>query len=136
MDRRIEAMVRETGTSLTTIPGVGCSSQRRSRGRWGSLQGPVQGRLRRRVRDDAPSRLLGAAPPAPPEPGGNRQLTWALHYVALVLCRIMPEAQADMVRQREAGKSHKEAMRCRKRHLSSVVHRHLLAEARGVELAV
>jgi hypothetical protein len=42
----------------------------------------------------------------------------------------MPDAQAYMDRQREAGKSHKEAMRCLKRHLSNVVYRHLVADAR------
>jgi transposase len=45
------------------------------------------------------------------------------------------EAQAYMDRQREAGKSHKEAMRCLKRHLSNVVYRHLVADARRAELA-
>jgi transposase len=67
--------------------------------------------------------------------GGNRQLNRALHYIALVQCRITPAAQAYMARQREAGKSHKEAMRCLKRQLSNVVYRHLLADARQAELA-
>lgn len=67
--------------------------------------------------------------------GGNRQLNWALHYIALVQCRITPEAQAYMARKREAGKSHKEAMRCLKRQLSNVVYRHLVADARRAELA-
>jgi transposase len=40
-----------------------------------------------------------------------------------------------MARQREAGKSHKEAMRCLKRQLSNVVYRHLLADAKTVDLA-
>jgi transposase len=48
-----------------------------------------------------------------------------------VQCRIMPDAQVYMTRQREAGKSHKEAMRCLKRHLSNVVYRHLVADARS-----
>jgi transposase len=52
-----------------------------------------------------------------------------------VQCRNMPEAQAYMARQREAGKSHKEAMRCLKRHLSNVVYRHLVADARRAALA-
>ena len=53
-----------------------------------------------------------------------------LHYIALVQCRITPETQAYMARQREAGKSHKEAMRCLKRQLSNTVYRHLVADAR------
>ena len=67
--------------------------------------------------------------------GGNRQLNWALHYIALIQCRVSPEAQSYMARQREAGKSNKEAMRCLKRHLSNVVYRHLVADVRKVDLA-
>lgn len=62
-------------------------------------------------------------------------MNWALHSIALVQCRIMPEAKAFMARQREAGKSHKEAMRCLKRHLSNVVYRHLVADAGRADLA-
>jgi hypothetical protein len=40
-----------------------------------------------------------------------------------------------MGRQRAVGKSHKEAMRCLKRHLSNVVYRHLEADGRRAELA-
>ncbi len=43
------------------------------------------------------------------------------------------EAKAYLARQREAGKSHKEGMRCLKRHLSNVVYRHLLMDARRLE---
>lgn len=50
--------------------------------------------------------------------GGNRQLNWALHYIALVQSRFSPEAKSYLARKREAGKSHKEAMRCLKRQLS------------------
>jgi hypothetical protein len=41
------------------------------------------------------------------------------------------DAQAYMARQREAGRSHKEAMRCLKRHLSNVVYRQLVATREG-----
>ena len=40
-----------------------------------------------------------------------------------------------MARQREAGKSHKEGTGCLKRHLSNVVYRHLVDDARRAELA-
>jgi hypothetical protein len=65
--------------------------------------------------------------------GGNRQLNWALHYIALVQSRFSPEAKSYLARKREAGKSHKEAMRCLKRQLSNVVFRHLVADARSLE---
>jgi hypothetical protein len=63
----------------------------------------------------------------------TRQLNWALHYVALAQSRTNAEAKAYLARQRESGKSHKEGMRCLKRHLSNVVYRHLLMDARRLE---
>jgi transposase len=136
MDRRIEAMVRDTGTSLTEIPGVGPFIAAKILGEVGDPS---------RVRSKAAFAVLcGTAPLSASSGqthrhrlnrGGNRQLNWALHYIALVQCRIFPEAQAYMARQRGTGKSHKEAMRCLKRQLSNVVYRHLLADARGDELA-
>ena len=136
MDRRIEATVRETRTSLTDIPGVGPFVAAKILGEVGDLS---------RVRSKAAFAVLSGTAPLPASSGqthrhrlnrgGNRQLNWALHYIALVQCRISPEGKAYMARQREAGKSHKEAMRCLKRHLSNVVYRHLLVDARKVALA-
>ena len=136
MDRRIEAMVRQTGTSLIAIPGVGPFIAAKILGEVGDLS---------RVRSKAAFAVLSGTAPLPASSGqtrrhrlnrgGNRQLNWALHYMALVQSRITPDAQAYMVRQREAGKSHKEAMRCLKRHLSNVVYRHLVADARRAEQA-
>jgi len=136
MDRRIEAMVRNVGTTLTEIPGVGSLIAAKILGEVGDPS---------RVRSKAAFAVLSGTAPLSASSGqthrhrlnrgGNRQLNWALHYIALVQCRIFPEAQAYMARQREIGKTHKEAMRCLKRHLSNVVYRHLLADARRVEQA-
>jgi transposase len=136
MDRRIEATVRETGTSLTAIPGVGPFVAAKILGEVGDPS---------RVRSKAAFAVLSGTAPLTASSGqthrhrlnrgGNRQLNWALHYIALVQCRISSEAQAYMARQREAGKSHKEAMRCLKRQLSNVVYRHLLADVRTADLA-
>jgi transposase len=136
MDRRIEAMVRSVGTTLTDIPGVGWFIAAKILGEVGDPS---------RVRSKAAFAVLSGTAPLSASSGqthrhrlnrgGNRQLNWALHFVALVQCRIFPDAQAYMARQREAGKSHKEAMRCLKRQLSNVVYRHLLADARGGALA-
>jgi transposase len=136
MDPRIEQTVRKTGTSLTSIPGVGPFIAAKILGEVGDPS---------RVRSKPAFAVLSGTAPLSASSrqvqrhrlnrGGNRQLNWALHYIALVQCRIMPEAQAYMARQREGGKSHKEAMRCLKRHLSNVVYRHLVADARRAELA-
>jgi transposase len=136
IDRRIEQTVRKTGTSLTSIPGVGPFIAAKILGEVGD---PA------RVRSKPAFAVLSGTAPLPASSGtvqrhrlnrgGNRQLNWALHYIALVQCRISPDAQAYMARQREAGKSYKEAMRCLKRHLSNVVYRHLVADAARTEQA-
>ena len=128
MDPRIRATVQKTGTSLTSIPGVGPFIAAKILGEVGDPS---------RIRSKPAFAVLSGTAPLSASSGkvqrhrlnrgGNRQLNWALHYNALVQCRIMPEAQAYMDRQREAGKSHKEAMRCLKRHLSNVVYRHPVA---------
>jgi transposase len=136
MDRRIEQTVRKTGTSLTSIRASVRSSPPRSSGRWATPPefGPSP------PSPCCPARLRSLASSGQVQRhrlnrGGNRQLNWALHYIALVQCRISPDAQAYMDRQREASKFHKEAMRCLKRHLSNVVYRHLVVDARRAEPA-
>lgn len=131
-DRDIADRVREADTTLTQIPGVGPFiaakvgeiTRIRSKASFASLSGTApliassgqthRHRLNRR---------------------GNRQLNWALHYIALVQARTTEEAKAYLARQREAGKSHKEGMRCLKRHLSNVVYRHLLSDFRRLKQA-
>jgi transposase len=136
MDRRIAAAVEATGTTLTEIPGVGPFIAAKILGEVGDPS---------RIRSKAAFAVLSGTAPLPASSGktqrhrlsrgGNRQLNWALHYIALAQYRVLPEAKAYMARQREAGKSHKEAMRCLKRHLSNVVYRHLVANSTRGELA-
>jgi transposase len=136
LDRRIGVTVAQTGTTLTEIPGVGPFIAAKILGEVGDPS---------RIRSKAAFAVLSGTAPLPASSGktqrhrlnrgGNRQLNWALHYIALVQYRVLPEGQAYMARQREAGKSHKEAMRCLKRHLSNVVYRRLMADASRTELA-
>jgi transposase len=135
-DRRIADRLRETDTTLTQIPGVGPFIAAKILGEVGEIS---------RIRSKASFASLSGTAPLVASSGqthrhrlnrrGNRQLNWALHYIALVQSRTTPEAKAYLARQREAGKSHKEAMRCLKRHLSNVVYRHLLLDARSLEQA-
>jgi len=135
-DQSIADTLRETDTTLTQIPGVGPFIAAKILGEVGEVS---------RIRSKASfASLLGTAPVVASSGQthrhrlnrrGNRQLNWALHYIALVQSRTTPEAKAYLARQREAGKSHKEAMRCLKRHLSNVVYRHLLLDARRLERA-
>jgi transposase len=50
--------------------------------------------------------------------GGNRQLNHALHVIAITRSRIDPDTRAYLAKKRAEGKSHREAMRCLKRHLA------------------
>ena len=135
-DRRITEQLRETSTTLTQIPGVGPFIAAKILGEIGEVS---------RIRSKASFALLSGTAPLIASSGqthhhrlnrrGNRQLNWALHYIALVQSRTTPEAKAYLARQREAGKSHKEAMRCLKRHLSNVVYRHLVIDGRRLEQA-
>jgi transposase len=50
--------------------------------------------------------------------GGNRQINTAIHRVALTRARCHPETKAYVARKREEGKTHREAIRCLKRHLT------------------
>lgn len=134
--RRIADKLREVDTTLTQIPGVGPFIAAKILGEVGEVS---------RIRSRASFALLSGTAPVIASSGqthrhrlnrrGNRQLNWALHYIALVQSRTTPEARAYLARQREAGKSHKEAMRCLKRHLSNVVYRHLVIDGRRLEQA-
>jgi transposase len=125
-ERRMAEKLEESSSTLTEIPGVGPYIASKILGEVGDPS---------RIRSRAGFAVLSGTAPIVASSGqthrhrlnrgGNRQLNWALHYVALAQCRTLPEAKAYMARQRDAGKSHREALRCLKRQLSNVVYRHL-----------
>jgi transposase len=135
-DRLIAEKLGEANSTLTEIHGVGPFIAAKILGEVGDPS---------RVRSKAAFALLSGTAPLVASSGqthrhrlnrgGNRQLNWALHYVALVQSRTLPEAKAYLARQRDAGKSYREALRCLKRHLSNVVYRHLQADMGGLEQA-
>jgi transposase len=49
--------------------------------------------------------------------GGNRQLNCTLHMIAITRIRLDPRTAVYIAKQRAAGKTNKEAIRCLKRHL-------------------
>jgi transposase len=59
---------------------------------------------------------------------GDRQLNHALHLIALSQVRFHAPARAYYQRKRAVGKGHREAMRCLKRRLATVIYRHLAAD--------
>ena len=50
--------------------------------------------------------------------GGNRQINAAIHRVAVTRARCHPETKAYIERKISEGKTHREAIRCLKRHLA------------------
>jgi transposase len=50
--------------------------------------------------------------------GGNRQVNAAIHRVAVTRARCHPETRDYIARKTAEGKTHREAIRCLKRHLA------------------
>ncbi|MFV0318509.1 MAG: transposase, partial [Microthrixaceae bacterium] len=61
-------------------------------------------------------------------PRGNRQLNWAIHFIAVSKLRHDSPGRAYYGRKIAEGKTTKEAIRALKRRLSDVIHRHLVAD--------
>jgi transposase len=127
--RWIVAAVERSGTGLVRLRGIGPLTAAR-------ILAEVRD-VRRFATADAFARVNGTAPiPASSgqrdhhrlNRGGNRRLNYALHVMAFVQVRCDPRAQAYMAKQRAAGKTYRDALRCLKRRLSDVVWRQLVAD--------
>jgi transposase len=60
--------------------------------------------------------------------GGDRQLNYALHVIAITRAQYDPQTKAYLARKEAEGKTKKGALRCLKRHLARHFH-HLLSNA-------
>ncbi len=132
VEKRIALKVDESETTLTQLRGVGFivaakilgeigdPSRIRSKGSFAMMTGtaPLQASSGQTQRH----RL---------NRGGNRQLNYALHMMAIARCRGDADTKIYMARLRSEGKSGREAMRCLKRHLSNVIFRQLLADLKA-----
>jgi transposase len=129
---QITTAVRESGTTLTELFGIG-----------GMLAGKILARVGSVGRFASAAvfaSYTGTAPIAVSSGdvvrhrlsrAGDRQLNYALHVMAITQIR-HDTAGRDCYRQkRAAGKSHKEALRCLKRRLSDVVYRRFGAGCAG-----
>ena len=67
--------------------------------------------------------------------GGNRQLNHAIHMLAVCKIRLDPQTAVYIARQRERGKTNREAIRCLKRHLIRRVY-NLLHDPNSAALAI
>ena len=127
LNTQISQAVRATGTTLTSIYGIGDvlaaeilaevgDPQRFStKARFAPANGtaPVQASSGKTIRH----RL---------NRGGNRQLNRALHYIAITqIAGRGGEGRRYYKRRLEQGKTRQEAIRCLKRHISNRVYKHL-----------
>ena len=67
--------------------------------------------------------------------GGNRQLNHAIHILAICKIRLDPQTALYLARQRERGKTNREAIRCLKRHLIRRVY-NLLRDPNSIPIAI
>jgi transposase len=131
-DKELAAALKATGTTLTSLKGIGPSGAARllvevaditrfpSRGHFASWNGtaPIDASSGDHVRH----RLSRA---------GNRQINRVLHIMAVVQLRHQTKGRAYYDRKVAAGKTPMEAMRALKRRLSDVVFRQMMADARA-----
>ena len=127
---RIQSALAASGTSLTTISGIGPITAAMIIGETGNIDrfaskhhfasynatAPVEASSGSRVRHRLNQR-------------GNRKLNWALHVIAISQLRHDTLGREYFDRKVAEGKTTKEAIRALKRRLSDVVYRHLVADA-------
>ena len=131
-DKELTALLQATGTTLTSLHGIGPSGAARllietgditrfpSRAHFASWNGtaPIDASSGDQVRH----RLSRA---------GNRQINRVLHIMAVVQLRYPTQGRAYSDRKAAAGKTPMEAMRALKRRLSDIVYRQMILDARA-----
>jgi transposase len=131
-DKELTELLQATGTTLTSLHGIGPSGAARllietsditrfpTRAHFASWNGtaPIDASSGDQVRH----RLSRA---------GNRQINRVLHIMAVVQLRNPTEGRAYYDRKVAAGKTPMEAMRALKRRLSDVVYRQMITDARA-----
>ena len=136
LKQRIAGYVAASGTSLTSIYGVGPIIAARF------LAEVVD--IHRYPNRNAFAATNGTAPLSASSgrtqrhrfnPGGNRRLNKCLYTIAITQIRADTEGRAYYLRKREAGKTSKEALRCLKRRLSDIVYSSMRRDAGGVDAA-
>jgi transposase len=136
VDRRIRAALKRSGTSLTKEYGVGSITAAKILGEIGDVT---------QFRSECAFAMFDGTAPVEASSGptkrhrlnrgGNRQLNYALHMIAITRRRGHAESQAYVARKIASGKTDKEALRCLKRQISNRIYRVLMADARGGQIA-
>jgi transposase len=132
LNRRIEAEVQASGTSLTQIFGIGPI-----------LAATIIGAVGNVGRFPTKAHFASYSGTAPLEASsgevvrhrlslaGNRHLNYALHMIAV--CQVRSDARGGAYYRKkiDEGKSRKEALRCLKRRISDAVFRSLVADSQA-----
>jgi transposase len=131
LETEIADRVAQVAPQLLAEPGFGPLTA-------GKLIGEIAGA--QRFSSDAKLARAGGIAPIPVssgktnrhrlDRGGNRQINTAIHRVAVTRARCHPETRTYIARKRAEGKSHREAIRCLKRHLARRIW-HLLQPPTG-----
>ena len=132
LNRRIEAEVEASGTTLTQIFGVGPI-----------LAATILGTVGDVARFPTKAHFASYSGTAPVEASsgevvrhrlslaGNRHLNYALHMVATSQARSDAPGGTYYRKKLDEGKSRKEALRCLKRRVCDAVYRSLLADSQA-----
>jgi transposase len=120
--RELAALITAYRPALLWLPGCGVLLAAKAIGQSGGAQ--------RFATASKYARITGSAPiPASSgnhtryrlDRGGNRQLNSVLHLIAITQIRSHPPARAYYQRKLTEGKTHKEALRCLKRHIATTL---------------
>jgi transposase len=130
VEQQIRRFVRELGTGLVDLVGVGELIAARILGEVGDVE---------RIPSRHHFASLNGTAPIPASSGqtqrhrlnrgGNRRLNQAIHMIALTQARMDPRARAYMARRLAEGRSRRDANRALERRLSDVVYRQLRRDA-------
>jgi transposase len=136
LHKELTALVRQTAPHLLAETGVGPVTAAR-------LLGEIAG-IDRFASDAKLARIAGCAPvPISSgrtdryrlDRGGNRSLNYTIHTIALSRIRHDPQTALYMTKQRQKGKTQREAMRCLKRFIVRRIYR-LLTDPNSIPITV
>jgi len=131
LNRRVEAEVEASGTTLTQIFGVGPILAARIIGTVGDVtRFPTKAHFASYSGTAPLEASSGEAVRHRLSLAGNRHLNYALHMVAVCQARSDARGGTYYRKKMAEGKSRKEALRCLKRRVSDAVFRSLLADSR------
>jgi len=136
---QLEALVRENGSTLGELSGLGTRSVAELLVEVGDPRRFTEGGFAR-FNGSAPLPASTAEGPGEPvrhryNPGGNRRVNAILHRMAVTQLRCEPRAQRIYANARAGGHTNKEARRVLKRHLSDVIYRRMIRDLAAAERA-